>query len=133
MRRHAEQADLAVDVDSAGTGDWHIGSPPDRRAIAVARRNGIDIAPMRARQVVADDFARFDHIIALDRDNLHALEVLQPPGSRARLSLLFDHVEGRESEAVADPYYGGDEQFDRAWVDVWEATGALTRELNGAQ
>jgi len=131
MRRQADAVGLDVEVDSAGTGDWHIGSPPDRRAIAVARRNGIDITPMRARQVTAADFARFDHIIALDRDNLHALEVLQPPGSRARLSLLLDHVEGRAGEPVADPYYGGDEQFDVTWADVWEATGALAQELKG--
>ena len=129
-RRQAEEAGLKIELDSAGTGDWHVGSPPDRRAIEVARRHGVDISRMRARQVSARDFARFDQIVALDRDNLLALEVLQPPGSRARLSLLLDHVEGREGEAVLDPYYGGGDLFDRAWADVWEGTGALIRELN---
>jgi protein-tyrosine phosphatase len=131
MRRRASEAGFAVEVDSAGTGDWHVGSPPDRRAVAVARRHGIDISAMRARQVAPTDFARFDHIIALDRDNLFALETLQPPGSRASLSLLLDHVEGREGEPVLDPYYGGDEHFDQAWADVWEGTGALVRKLMG--
>lgn len=130
MRRRAEEEGLALEVDSAGTGDWHVGSPPDRRAIAVARRNGIDIASMRARQVTPQDFAHFDVIVALDRDNLRALEVMQPPGSRARLSLLLDHVEGRQGEPVADPYFGAEEHFDRTWADVWEGTGALLRKLN---
>ena len=129
MRRRAMDAGLDIEVDSAGTGDWHVGSPPDRRAIAVAARHGIDIAHMRARQVTPDDFHRFDHIVALDRDNLFALETLQPPGGRARLSLLLDHVEGREGEPVMDPYYGAEEHFDLAWSDVWEGTGALARKL----
>lgn len=132
MRRRASEAGLDIDMDSAGTGDWHVGSPPDRRAIAVAAKNGIDIAPMRARQVTPEDFQRFDHIVALDRDNLFALETMQPPGSRARLSLLLDHVEGREGEPVMDPYYGGEEHFELAWADVWEGTGALARKLIGA-
>jgi protein-tyrosine phosphatase len=133
MRRRTEEADLSVEVDSAGTGDWHVGSPPDRRAIAAAKRNGIDISALRARQVTAEDFSRFDHIVALDRDNLRALEVMQPPGSLARLSLLLDHVQGREGEPVVDPYYGGEEHFDQAWADVWEGTGALVRTLLGAR
>lgn len=132
MRRRALDAGFAVEVDSAGTGDWHVGSPPDRRAVAVASCHGIDISPMRARQVTPEDFARFDHIVALDRDNLFALETMQPPGSRARLSLLLDHVEGREGEPVLDPYYGGDEHFDQAWTDVWQGTGALVRKLMGS-
>lgn len=132
MRRRALDAGFAVEVDSAGTGDWHVGSPPDRRADAVASCHGIDISPMRARQVTPEDFARFDHIVALDRDNLFALETMQPPGSRARLSLLLDHVEGREGEPVLDPYYGGDEHFDQAWTDVWQGTGALVRKLMGS-
>jgi protein-tyrosine phosphatase len=131
MRHQAMDTGLDVELDSAGTGDWHVGSPPDRRAVAVARRHGIDISAMRARQIAPEDFARFDHIVALDRDNLLALETMRPPGSPARLSLLLDHVEGREGEPVMDPYYGGEEHFDQAWTDVWEGTGALARKLIG--
>ena len=75
------------------------------------------------------DFDRFDRILALDAENLADLERLRPPGSRARLSLLLDHVPGREGEAVADPYYGGDRHFDETWRDVAEAARALAREL----
>jgi protein-tyrosine phosphatase len=133
MRRQALDAGLEIEVDSAGTGDWHVGSPPDRRAVAVAGRHGIDISAMRARQVSPEDFARFDHIVALDRDNLVALETMRPPGSSARLSLLLDYVKGREGEPVLDPYYGGEEHFDQAWADVWSGTDALTRTLIGME
>lgn len=129
FRAEAERLGLDVRIDSAGTGDWHVGEPPDSRAIAAARRNGVDIAHLRARQVTAGDFDRFDHIVALDRNNLRDLRRLQPPGSKARLSLLLDHVEGREGEPVADPYYGRDAHFDIAWADVREGARALAREI----
>lgn len=129
FRIEAERLGLDVDVDSAGTGDWHSGEPPDRRAIAAAKRNGVDIAHLRARQVRPEDFDRFDHIVALDRNNLRDLRRLQPPGSRARLSLLLDHVEGREGQPVADPYYGRDAHFDIAWADVTEGARALARKI----
>jgi protein-tyrosine phosphatase len=129
FRAEAERLGLDVHIDSAGTGDWHSGEPPDRRAIAAAGRNGIDISHLRARQVRPEDFDRFDHIVALDRHNLRDLQRLQPPGSKARLSLLLDHVEGREGQPVADPYYGHDEHFDVAWADVTEGARALARKI----
>ena len=129
FRAEAERIGLAVEVDSAGTGDWHVGRPPDARAIAVAARNGSDIGHFRARQVAAEDFDRFDLIVALDRENLADLERLRPPGSTARLSLLLDHVAGREGEAVADPYYGEAAHFDTAWADAAAGAAALARSL----
>ena len=127
LRREAEALGLDTEVDSAGTGDWHVGQPPDRRAIAVAARNGADVSRLRARQIGAEDFEDFDHIGALDGHNLADLRRMQPPGSRARLSLLLDHVPGREGEAVADPYYGGGAHFDETWADVVEGARALAR------
>ncbi|HMG48159.1 MAG TPA: low molecular weight protein-tyrosine-phosphatase [Allosphingosinicella sp.] len=122
FRAEADRLGLAVEVDSAGTGGWHAGEPPDARAIAAARRGGVDIAHLRARKVARADFDRFDHIVALDEENLADLNALQPPGSRACVSLLLDHAAGRKGQGVADPYYGGDGHFDAAWRDV--ATGA---------
>ena len=133
FRAEAQRLGLEVEVDSAGTGDWHIGHPPDRRAAAVARRNGIDISHLRARQVTPEDFSRFDHIVALDEENLANLEAMRPPGSRAEVSLLLDHVEGRQGEAVADPYYGDDAHFDATWQDVTEGARALARKIAGKQ
>jgi protein-tyrosine phosphatase len=129
FRTETERRGLDFETDSAGTGGWHVGRAPDPRAIAVAARHGIDISQSRARQIQLGDFHRFDHIVALDSDNLRELRDLQPADGRARLSLLLDHVEGREGEAVADPYYGNEEYFVRAWRDVTQAAGALVRKL----
>ncbi|HYD13218.1 MAG TPA: low molecular weight protein-tyrosine-phosphatase [Allosphingosinicella sp.] len=129
FRAEAARLGLDADADSAGTGDWHRGEAPDPRAIAAARRNGTDISHLRARQVSAADFETFDHILALDADNLADLRAIQPAGSRARLSLLLDHVPGREGEAVADPYYGDDSHFDVTWRDVTQAARALADKL----
>jgi protein-tyrosine phosphatase len=119
-------------VDSAGTGAWHIGEPPDPRAQAVARRYGIEIDAYRARQVVKADFQNFTHVIALDNSHLTTLRRLFPAGSKAHLSLLLDHVPGRAGQDVADPYYGPDAGFDRTWQDVVEGAAALARGLWGA-
>lgn len=129
FRYEVERLGLDVHVDSAGTGDWHIGHPPDRRAAAVAERNGISIAHLRARQVRPEDFDRFDHIVALDAQNFEDLRRMSPPNARAELSLLLDHVPGREGQPVADPYYGGEQHFDQAWADVSAGAAALARRI----
>lgn len=129
LRAEAERLGLDTEVDSAGTGDWHVGQPPDSRARAAARRHGVDIDHLRARQVEPSDFDRFDHVIALDLANLRDLRRLRPEGAKAELSLLLDHVPGRAGQAVADPYHGGDSHFDVTWADVAEAARALAAKL----
>ncbi|GAB6967596.1 low molecular weight protein-tyrosine-phosphatase [Komagataeibacter kakiaceti JCM 25156] len=129
FRHAATKAGLAVTVDSAGTGSWHVGAPPDQRACAVARRHGIDIGGYRARVVKVTDFARFTHIVALDRANLEHLLSVRPPGSRAEVSLLLDHVPGRQGQSVADPYYGPASAFDTTWRDVTAGAEGLIRKL----
>ena len=132
FRAEAQRIGLKAEVDSAGTGEWHIGRAPDPRAQAVARRGGSDISRLRARQVTAEDFQRFDHIVALDGENLRALEALRPAGARARISLLMDHVPGRKGDPVDDPYYGDETHFERAWSDVSLAAAALADRLRGS-
>ena len=129
LRRSAEEAGLDVTVDSAGTGDWHLGHAPDVRAQAVAKRNGIDISGCRARLVTPDDFRAFDRIVALDAQNLADLRTMAPTDATAQLSLLLDHVPGREGQAVADPYYGDDAGFDVTWADVSAGATGLLRYL----
>ncbi|BAV65095.1 low molecular weight protein-tyrosine-phosphatase [Sphingobium cloacae] len=131
FREQAERARLAAIADSAGTGDWHVGSPPDPRAQAVALRHGIDISAYRGRQVQAEDFHRFGHIFALDGANLRDLRRIRPANGRAHLGLLMDLVPGREGTNVTDPYFGDATGFDVTWNDVTAAAAALVGKLLG--
>ena len=130
LRKHTHQMGLDVRIDSAGTGDWHVGHAPDPRAQEVALRLGeIDISGLRARQVVRDDFHRFDHIIAMDHSNFRNLEKLAPSRSSARMSMLLDHLPGCEGQAVADPYYGDIADFENCWREVEAAVRSLAESL----
>jgi len=129
LKAEAERIGLDVEVDSAGTGDWHLGYPPDPRAAAVAARYGIDISHRRARLVGPDDFRRFDMVVALDEKNLSNLRAMRPDDAKAELSLLLDHVPGRAGQPVADPYYGDASHFDETWRDVTEGARALAGRL----
>ncbi|OAO03109.1 low molecular weight protein-tyrosine-phosphatase [Parasphingorhabdus sp.] len=125
LREECKNSALNVIIDSAGTGDWHVDQPPDQRAQAVAAKNGVEIAHLRARQVNSSDFRDFDHIIALDNQNMADLKILRPSSSSAQLSLLFDHVDGKAGQDVSDPYYGGPEGFDQTWEEVTAAAKNL--------
>ncbi len=133
LRDAAARAGIDVEVDSAGTGGWHAGEAPDPRAQAAARRHGSDISDLRARQVRAEDFRRFDHVFALDRQNLRDLERIAPADATAQLGLLMDVVPGAEGQSVADPYYGEDGDFDTTWREVSAAAEALVARWIEAQ
>ena len=113
MLNHLAAAGLShqVRVDSAGIGGWHAGDPPDPRAIAAARKRGVDLTPLRARQVRKADFAEFDLIVGMDRQNVTDLRRLAPSGSTARIGLFLEEALGLASE-VPDPYYGDERGFD---------------------
>jgi len=129
LRARAAEAGLECQADSAGTGGWHIGEPPDRRAQRTALRHGADISRYRGRQVEAADFRRFSHIFALDLDNLAVLHRIKPADATARIGLLLDLVDGMEGQAVADPYYGPDDGFEETWDQVDRAALALIARL----
>jgi len=130
LRKLSWDAGLAITVDSAGTGDWHVGQAPDKRAQLVASQHGIDISGYRARQVTPHDFLRFDHIFALDPQNLSDLKAIAPNRHPARLELLMDLVPGRKGTAVPDPYYGDEGEFRAAWNDVTAAAERLVERLS---
>lgn len=125
FRAAALRSGLECTVDSAGTASYHIGNPPDSRAIAVARANGVEIGGQSARQIDRDDFYTFSHIIALDRANLEGLRARAPREATAKVALLLDAVDGRRGEAVADPYYGDAADFEAAWQEITQAVEAL--------
>jgi protein-tyrosine phosphatase len=129
FREAAAHIKMNAHIDSAGTGNWHVGRAPDPRSIAVAAQHGIDIGGYKARQVAHDDFYNFTHIIALDRQNLADLKNLAPDNATASLSLLLDQVEGRAGQSVADPYYGDTRDFDVTWADVTAGAKGLVRAL----
>lgn len=133
LRSEAARAGLAIEVDSAGIGDWHIGSPPDPRAVATAKRHGLDISGYRGRQVTAADFGRFTHIFALDVKNLKDLRRIRPSDADAQLCLLMDMVPGRKGSDVTDPYFGEDRGFEATWDDVSRAATAIVAMLQGAR
>ena len=112
----------AVALDSAGTGDWHVGSPPDARATLAARTRGITLEGA-ARRIRAEDFDDYDLILAADRRNLRDLQDVLPAGGKAKLHLLraFDPASTAGGDLdVPDPYYGGDDGFERV-LDLVEA------------
>ncbi len=117
-------------IDSAGTGDWHVGRRPDPRAQQTALRHGLDISTYRARQVLPEDFARFGHVFALDQQNLKDLRRIEPSRHIAEVGLLMDLVPGRKGTAVIDPYYGDEDDFEQAWSDVDAAAKALVRRYS---
>lgn len=128
FRRRAADAGLAdrFELDSAGTGDWHIGGAPDRRAREAASERGYSMQGLRARQVVAADFHQFDYILAMDDANLADLQVLDPGDGRATLMRFLD-VSKAGPNQVPDPYYGGEDGFDQVLdlveqaCDLWLA------------
>ena len=134
FRVRAAEAGLAgrIVVDSAGTSDWNLGRPPDARTLAEARRRGIDLGGLRARQVQSDDFRRFDLILAMDRANLVALETIRPVGSAAELHLFLDFAAAAGRRDVPDPYRGGHADF-RVMFDLIEAgvAGLIARLRRG--
>ena len=123
LKALARQQNLSVEVESAGTHDYHVGEAPDRRAIAHAKKRGYDISRQRARQVTQADFDKFDLLLAMDRGHLRFLEKMCPPKDRHKLRLF---AAGHE---VHDPYYGGAEHFEQALDLIEEAAKRLLDEL----
>lgn len=119
-----------IRIDSAGTGNWHIGEPPDERAQVCARGRGLDIGALRARQFESADFDRFDRILAMDSKNLvDILHRARGEGDKARVRLMLDYAGGPAGKDVPDPYFGGAEGFDHVFELLSHACDALLAEI----
>lgn len=127
-RWQAHGAAVPIAFDSAGIGGWHAGSPPDTRAVATARRHGIDISEQRARPLTAADFRRFDLILCADRSNLDVLRQRQPKDSGAECALLLDWSGASQGGEIPDPYEGDEAAFESVFtlIDL-AATGLIQR------
>ena len=131
MNHLVEQANLndTIVCDSAGTGGYHIGSPPDRRMTAAALRRGIQLKG-RARQFEKSDFEEFDLILAMDRENYRDILSLDPAGKyRDKVRLMCDFATHHSEREVPDPYYGGSEGFDKVINLLLDACEGLLQHV----
>jgi protein-tyrosine phosphatase len=115
-----EAPELKIHIDSAGTADYHIGSPPDQRSQAAALRRGYDMSALRARRVESVDFEQFDLILAMDRANFEDLQRSAPRAHRERVRLFLEFAPDAHTREVPDPYYGGPNGFEEV-LDLVEA------------
>lgn len=130
LRARAQAAGLDWQIDSAGTGDWHAGEPPDRRAQASAQARGYAMSDQRARQITAQDFKAFDLILAMDDSNLRDAARIAPPEARARLHRFLDLAgmpQAGDRGNVPDPYYTGN--FDAVLELIETAADRLVSRL----
>ena len=133
LRARAQQRGMlaALHIDSAGTGDWHVGKAPDSRALAAAARRGYRMDDLRARQVSRDDFQGFDFLLAMDRANLGELKRLCPSEFGGHLGLFLEfHPESLDDLEVPDPYYGGGDGFETVLDMVERACDGLLDHLS---
>lgn len=127
FRARVEEAGLAqqILIDSVGTHDYHVGNPPDLRTQRAAMQRGYDMSSLRGRQVELADFARFDYVLAMDNANMAILYRLCPKEQRARLGLFLAYASGHKEREVPDPYYGGEDGFERVLDMVEDAAAGL--------
>ena len=136
MRHLVREAGLEdeIVIDSAGTGGWHAGDPPDRRATAAARARGVTLEG-GARQITVDDFEDFDLLLAMDRDNLAGIRAIAPDeeaAAKARLLREYDPASaGAPDLDVPDPYYGGPQGLETVLDEVEAACRGLLDEIRG--
>lgn len=123
MRHMANARGVSLDIDSAGTGAWHAGDPPDGRMTDTAARRGFDLSTLRARQVTDEDFYAFTHIFAMDHKNLADLKAIRPGDATAELSLFLD------AKDVPDPYFGGQKGFEKVLDLVEQRVSELLVDL----
>jgi protein-tyrosine phosphatase len=130
LRAHLDRSGLDwVDVDSAGTGGWHAGEPPDRRSIAVAAAAGVDIRAQRARKLRAADFEHFDWLLCADRSVLRDVRAIAPAGAAMQAALLLEWAGQGVGAEVPDPYTGSADDFRRVWAMVDAAAAGIVARL----
>lgn len=131
FRSRVAAAGLAdvIRIDSAGTHDYHVGNAPDNRSQQFAAQRGYDLSMQRSRQVKPSDFSEFDHVLAMDHDNLARLQAACPPQHRHKLGLFMQYAGHSPSDVVPDPYYGGGSGFDRVLDYIEDAADGLLESL----
>lgn len=131
FRHYVENAGLTdrIVIDSAGTHDYHIGEPPDARTQRAARQRGYEMEGLRGRQVEAEDFRRFDYVLAMDQANLANLQRIAPGDSEAKARLFLEYARHHAEREVPDPYFGGADGFERVLDMVEDAAEGLLQHI----
>ena len=131
FRHYVENAGMTeqIGIDSAGTHDYHIGSAPDARTLRAAKQRGYDMSDLRGRQVEAGDFHRFDYVLAMDRANLANLKRIAPENCEIQAQLFLEYARHHAEREVPDPYYGGEDGFERVLDMVEDAAEGLLQRI----
>ena len=126
LQHKINQQNLDWQVDSAGTGAWHVGEQPDPRSIETARDHGIDISNQRARQFRAADLENYDLVFAMDSSNYsNIIRMAKTPAQEQKVELILNLIEPRRNVNVPDPYYGGDSGFEKVYQMLDQACDRL--------
>lgn len=131
MRKKLQDKGLEnwFEIDSAGTGNWHVGESPDARATQAAQVRGYDMSEIRARQITENDFKHFDLILAMDRSNISNMRRVCPSGCMSKIGLLMDYVPHAVLDEVPDPYYGNEDGFNLVLGLLEEACDKLINTI----
>ena len=131
LKHKAKQKNLSITVDSAGTGDWHIGSPPDSRSIEIAEKHHIDISEQKARQFSSYDFKRFDTILVMDTSNLtNVLRLSSNQNESDKVKLILNYTHPQMQASVPDPYFGGNDGFEEVFQLLNKACDKIIEEIS---
>ncbi len=131
LRKKAAENNLDIIVDSAGTGDWHVGQAPDERMRATAKKNGVPIDDLRGRQFTEADYDEFDKIYVMDESNFdNVVKLARDERDTRKVDLLLNVSYPGESRSVPDPYFGGDEGFQHVFDMLDKATDVLIKKLS---
>jgi protein-tyrosine phosphatase len=130
LRTKADEYQLKITIDSAGTGGWHAGEHPDKRAVQSARKFGVDISKLVARQFSKNDFDKFDRIFVMDNSNYNdVIDLARTEDDRRKVFLLLNADEPDSNREVPDPYYGGVDGFDRTFLLMEKACEAIVENI----
>ena len=132
FRTMAEEMSIRVETDSCGTGDWHVGEAPDKRARACMKAHHDDISDLRARQFRTSDFDEFDRIFVMDRSNYQNVAALaENETQKKKVELFLNLTYPDEHREVPDPYFGGDEGFEQVYRMLAKSSEVLLNQING--
>ena len=130
MKKIGSERGLKILVDSAGTSNYHIGESPDNRSVSNAKKNGIDISKLKARQFTQNDFLEFDHILVMDESNYkNVIRICPNPEFEKKVDLLLNKLYPQKNMGVPDPYYGGENGFENVYQLIYKACEAFADEM----